>query len=244
MHLQNIIFSTLIDVDLIQTFMMQDFMGKLIVVIIMIFSIVSWAVIGFKWVQIRTALKQTRAFVKNCREKYGTLEDAYQLALRYPGSPLTRIIKELYLEFELQKWTIIEDETRKFSNKMSDINSYVEHIEKAIDKATINEISILDKYLNILNITQNLCPLLGLLGTVWGILAAFQVIAIQGSADFNIISAGISTALLTTVAGLAAAIPAVLFYNYFLGKNNEIISNMDTFANELSSIIRKHLGGN
>ena len=244
MILSGLNFSALIDVDLIQTFFMQDFMGKLIVVIIMIFSVISWAIIGFKWIQIRAAYKQTKVFIRNCREKYGSLEDAYQLSLRYPGSPLSRMIKELYLEFELQKWTLIEDETRKFTNKTSDLNIYIENIEKAMDKSTIDAISNLERYLNMLNITQNICPLLGLLGTVWGLLAAFQVVAIQGSADFNVISAGISTALLTTVAGLVAAIPAVLFYNHFVSKNNEIISDMDTFANELSTVIRKKLGGN
>ncbi len=243
MGIFSITLASLIEVDIVRSFLMSDIIGKIIVIVIAIFSIVSWSIIGFKYIQITSSHKQTKAFVRNCREKYGSLEDAYQLSRRYSNSPLARMIKDLYLEFEFEKWSKIEKETRKNIYENQQATMYIENVEKVIDKSITNEITNLEKYLNILSTTGNICPLLGILGTVWGILAAFQNIAVHGTADFTTLSSGVSTALLTTVVGLVAAIPAIIFYNHFVNKNNEIISDMDIFANELSTIIRRRFGG-
>ena len=114
-------------------------------------------------------------------------------------------------------------------------------IERALRRATTAQITRLERYLSFLATTGNSAPFIGLFGTVWGIMEAFQEIGKKGATSLAIVAPGISEALIATAAGLFAAIPAVIAYNYFLSRIKRLVSEMDNFSNDfLNSIERYH----
>ena len=114
-------------------------------------------------------------------------------------------------------------------------------IERVLERTISTEIDHLESYLIFLASTSNVCPFIGLFGTVWGIMAAFQSLGFQGSVEITALAPGLSTALVTTVGGLFAAIPASVMYNYLANKVRILTSRMDSFALELTNIIQKQL---
>jgi biopolymer transport protein TolQ len=119
----------------------------------------------------------------------------------------------------------------------------LERIQRVLDRAALAENERLESFLPVLATTGSVTPFVGLFGTVWGIMNAFQKIGVQGSASLGAVAPGISEALITTAAGLAAAIPAVIGYNYFLGQLRKINSAMDDFTMRFSAIADQHLEG-
>ena len=224
-------------VDVIDAIVKNDAMGILCLVSTAIFSIISWGVMIYKHLHIRQVVKQTNKFVEQCMAGRGNLDRAFQLASNYPDSPLAQILREAYLEMEMENWYQNEKELtldgRLSATKMS--------LDRIMEQTATNEIKQMENGLNFLATTANVCPLIGLFGTVWGILGAFQVVAKEGSASTASLAPGVSTALMTTVAGLIAAIPAVLAYNYLLGKVQILIKRMDSFSMEVSNIIQKQI---
>ncbi|HQH12394.1 MAG TPA: MotA/TolQ/ExbB proton channel family protein, partial [Candidatus Sumerlaeota bacterium] len=116
-----------------------------------------------------------------------------------------------------------------------------ENVERAIEIAASKEIHRLEDKLGLLLGIANVSPLIGLFGTVWGILGAFQVVAKEGTAAVGSLAPGVSTALMTTVAGLIAAIPAVIAYAYFYSVVQDLERRMDAFGHEVSNIIQKNV---
>ena len=102
-----------------------------------------------------------------------------------------------------------------------------------MDAAAIEQRSKLEKNLNVLGTLGNISPLIGLFGTIVGIIRAFHALAVSGSAGPSVISAGIAEALITTAAGLVVAVPAVIFYNYFLGKTDNVMTEVESVRKKL-----------
>ena len=107
------------------------------------------------------------------------------------------------------------------------------NVERGLERAMREETARLERGLGLLATTASVTPFIGLLGTVWGIMEAFQAIGLQGSANLATVAPGIAEALINTAAGLFAAIPAVLGYNHFLFRMRRIGSRMDNFSSEL-----------
>ena len=106
-----------------------------------------------------------------------------------------------------------------------------------------NEITRLERALTFLATTGNATPFIGLFGTVWGIMDAFRQIGFRGSSSLAIVAPGISEALIATAAGLFAAIPAVVAYNYYLNKMRVVTAQMESFSAEFLNIVERHLKG-
>jgi biopolymer transport protein TolQ len=107
---------------------------------------------------------------------------------------------------------------------------------------TQDEVMYMERYLAFLGTTGTVGPLLGLFGTVWGIMDAFYGIGLKGSGDIGALAPGLAEALINTSGGLFVAIPAVIAYNYFAEKIRDIATRMDSFSIELLSFVnRNHL---
>jgi biopolymer transport protein TolQ len=116
----------------------------------------------------------------------------------------------------------------------------IDNVERALNRACSAEATKLESTLSFLATTGSASPFIGLFGTVWGIMDTFRGIGTRGSATLAVVAPGISEALIATAAGLAAAIPAVIFYNYYLNKVKDMSGEMDNFASEVLNIIERY----
>jgi len=119
--------------------------------------------------------------------------------------------------------------------------SSLDNVQRALNRASSTEMTKLESALGFLATTGSASPFIGLFGTVWGIMETFKAIGARGSATLAVVAPGISEALIATAAGLAAAIPAVIFYNYFLNKSRTMVQEMDNFADEFLNIVERYL---
>lgn len=225
-------------VDVVHAVKECDFVGKICLIVLCLFSIVSWAIIAYKWLHIRQALKQTAKFTALCA-KSGKLEDAFRYASSFPDSPLARIARETFLEVQTENW-FKSAAAGGISNRLEVAKVSLERVH---ERTISQEISYLESWLIFLATTSSVCPFIGLLGTVWGILGVFQSLANYSSASLAVIAPGLATALTATIAGLVAAIPAVVSYNYFTHSIQSLLGRMDGFALEISNIVQKQILG-
>jgi biopolymer transport protein TolQ len=114
-------------------------------------------------------------------------------------------------------------------------------VKRALDQAATAELTRLEKNLGFLATTGSTAPFIGLFGTVWGIMNSFRDIGQQGTANLATVAPGIAEALIATAFGLLAAIPAVVLYNYFLGRIKMLTAEMDNFSSELLNIIERYI---
>lgn len=194
----------------IQLILQAGYVVKAVLLILMFFSIVSWAIIFYKYRYLSKASKETDMFLRTYnagRDIKGLLSVAKTLNL----SPFANIFKYTFTE-EVRDRAEIKRLLRRY---------------EALETAK------LEKYLSFLATTGSTTPFIGLFGTVWGIMNAFRGIGAAGSASLAVVAPGIAEALITTAAGLAAAIPAVVAYNYYLSRARQAIIEMEDFAEEL-----------
>ena len=117
----------------------------------------------------------------------------------------------------------------------------MDNLKRAIRKAESQEIAQLGRALPFLATTGSATPFIGLFGTVWGIMASFHDIGARGSASLAVVAPGISEALIATAAGLAVAIPAVIFYNYFSNKLADIDNEVQVFSTDFLNLVERDL---
>jgi biopolymer transport protein TolQ len=216
---------------------------KLVLLILVLLSICCWGIVLFKFIIMRSAIRESETFL-NAFWEGGGLPQTYQIAKRLEQSPLAEIFRSGYLE--LQKLLNIKREQAQQEAPSEAALAYgafsgIESIKRALDQAAIAEQTRLEKNLTFLATTGNTAPFIGLFGTVWGIMDAFRQIGIRGSASLATVAPGISEALIATAFGLVAAIPAVVAYNYFMSKARMISAEMDNFGSEFLNIIQRHL---
>jgi biopolymer transport protein TolQ len=214
-----------------------DLVGRACLIALVLFSIASWAVIIYKYLHIRQAINQTESFVQVCNAGSGQLDEAFKVAADYPDSPLGQILREGYLELEIENW--YRDGYNLDASGRVDLAKI--GIERVFNRTITNEITHLESKLIFLATTTTVCPFIGLFGTVWGIMVSFQAIGMSGSASINALAPGLSTALLTTVGGLFCAIPSSIMYNNLTNKVRILTAQMDSFALELSNIVQKQI---
>ncbi len=193
---------------------------KLTLFILLFFSVMSWAIIAFKYIQLKKAKSHVTSFWASFTQAR-SLEDFFKS--RYErGGPLYEIFNAVVLLVpRLQKGS----KTKDFLKAT---------VETKINQAREEEIFKLEQYTSFLATTASTAPFVGLFGTVWGILMAFQIIGKAGSSSLDTVGPFISEALVATAVGLAAAIPAVVAYNFFVSRIKNIIKMMDLFIDELT----------
>ncbi|MDY7035017.1 MAG: protein TolQ [Thermodesulfobacteriota bacterium] len=221
--------------DIFQMIIHASPMVKFILFILFLFSIISWTIVFMKWRLLRNAGQETAYFLDLFWE--GTeFNKLYAECDDLIFSPVAHIFRSGYSEIvRIRK--IQSNPSPKGGDMV--VQSLVGTVERTLKKTAIDQSNRLDKALSFLATTGNTTPFIGLFGTVWGIMESFRGIGLKGSASLAVVAPGISEALIATAAGLAAAIPAVIAFNYF---NNKIIvlkSEMDTFASEFLSVVER-----
>ena len=215
---------------------------KAVLLILLFFSILSWAIIFAKLRLIRLADGESRSFLRIFWEgKQFASIFAESKKLRH--SPTAEIFRAAYMELtKLSQAKSNPDSSRKGSDPTSFSMelSGVENLNRAMRQALTSELTKLERALGFLATTGSTTPFIGLFGTVWGIMDAFRGIGARGSATLAVVAPGISEALIATAAGLAAAIPAVVAYNYYINRIKVLSAQMENFSSELLNIIERH----
>jgi biopolymer transport protein TolQ len=219
---------------------------KLVLLLLVGLSVCCWGIMFFKFRSLRSATKESENFLTIFWEST-SLSQTYKTAQTLHQSPLAEIFRSGYIELQNCTRTTEKSSIQKsVGADISDVEISRNHrfsigtIKRALDQASISEISRLEKNLGFLATTGSTAPFIGLFGTVWGIMDAFRQIGIRGSASLATVAPGISEALIATAFGLLAAIPAVVAYNYFLGKIRILNSEMDNFSSEFLNIVERH----
>jgi len=212
-----------------------------VILLLLLLSVICWGISLFKFLVLRSALNESETFLDmfwNNKSLRHTFADAKPLE----NSPLAEIFRSGYLELkQMQQNTGTDVKTPDSSDTLSPGLYGMGAIKRALDQASIAELTRLEKNLGFLATTGSTAPFIGLFGTVWGIMNSFRDIGLQGSANLATVAPGIAEALIATAFGLLAAIPAVVLYNYFLGRIKILTAEMDNFSSELLNIIERYL---
>jgi len=200
--------------------------AKTVLVILLIFSLGSWVVIFSKWGLFRRARTQSNRFIRMFR-KSERLNEVAAVVEQFKPSPLVAVFEGAY--GELRKQTSYPIRMRA--------------LQRATQIAASEELTRLESRLPWLATTGAVTPFIGLFGTVWGIIDAFHGLGTAGSATLRAVAPGISEALITTAAGLFAAIPAVIAYNAFTAQIREFGARMDDFSLELVNEVERAQAG-
>ena len=211
---------------------------KLVLLLLLSFSVVSWAIILFKFFQVQRAKSESERFM-DFFWKSKRFDSITSQVDRFANSPLTVLFNEGYSELK----KVVETDGKSEGNGLSTDLGGVENVSRALRRATNSEITRLEKYLTFLATTGSTSPFIGLFGTVWGIMTAFEGIGKTGSASLAVVAPGIAEALIATAIGLVAAIPAVMAYNHFQHKIRVLINEMDSFSTEFLNIVQRNIAG-
>ncbi|NOR14627.1 MAG: protein TolQ [Candidatus Aminicenantes bacterium] len=205
---------------------------QLVLLILMFFSVFSWAIIFFKRNSLKSTTEQSKKFITVFR-KSKNLSEVNEASKKYRGSPQASLFRAAYKELAyLTK-----------SNPNPDLTSEnLETINRVLIKASNREVAKMEKMMNFLATTGSVTPFIGLFGTVWGIMDAFMQISEAQSTALNAVAPGIAEALIATAVGLFAAIPAVIAYNHFLQRIKELVVEMEDFSIEFLNITERLYG--
>ncbi len=200
---------------------------KIILIVLLVFSFASWAIIVWKYAIFRKLLSQADGFMDHM-ERATRLEEAYRGILSLPDSPFTRVFRRGVNFFsELRPGALREGVV------VAGLSSaQLEVLRLVLEKEEGEERDELSHGLHWLAIIATVSPLLGLLGTVLGVMHSFLGVAAAGSANISAVAPGVAEALMTTVAGLVVAIPAAIAFNYFSSRLHLIMSELEGFSSE------------
>ena len=222
--------------------------AKGVLLILLFFSLVSWALIFSKFRMLRRGQRESERFLqlfRSSKNLYTTFEESK----RFARSPLALVFQEGYRELsQLVKGNPGHGNPGPVANEPSGKTAEMvihkeplELVSRGLRHASMKEIAQQERNLIFLATTGNVTPFIGLFGTVWGIMDAFANIGQAGSANLGAVAPGISEALIATAAGLAAAIPAVIAYNYFLNRIRRLGMEMELFGLEFLGLAERIL---
>jgi biopolymer transport protein TolQ len=211
-------------------------MVKFVLLLLFIFSVVSWAIIFLKYRYYRKIKKENEEFNEDY-SRSSKLSDVLPAAKKHSYSTTAEVFRVGYAE--LTKINKPLNESAQGNDEIS--LSSLDNLERSMNKACNTEMTKLESALGFLATTGSASPFIGLFGTVWGIMDTFKGIGARGTATLAVVAPGISEALIATAAGLAAAIPAVIFYNYFLNQSKNMVQEMENFSSEFLNIVERYL---
>jgi biopolymer transport protein TolQ len=203
--------------------------AKLVMLLLVVFSVASWAVILSKWSLFRKA-SQSNLHFRRAFRKAPSLEAVALAGEQFPNAPLMAVFGFGYEEVERQVKA-----RGTLSNKLS--------IERSLQLGMSEELAKLERHMNWLATTAAVSPFIGLFGTVLGIIRSFQGLSQAGSASLRAVAPGMAEALIATALGLAAAIPAAIFYNHYGHVIREIAARMEDFSLEFMNAAERSFGG-
>jgi len=213
--------------------------GKIVLLILLIFSAISWAIIFYKIWAFRRAERQSATFLGVFR-KSAKFSEVQAVCPTLAASPLVGLFQSGYAELNTQLRTDRTDPAKPAAAAARPTLKSLDAVDRALLRATTVELNKLEHRVPFLATTASITPFIGLFGTVWGIVIAFQGIASAGNTSLGVVAQPIAEALIATAAGLFAAIPAVYFYNHFTSKVKKSASEMDDFSLEFLNICERN----
>jgi biopolymer transport protein TolQ len=209
--------------------------AQVVLLILVFFSIFSWAIIIHKSRVFGRVDSHTRKFLRTFRSRK-RLSEVYLACLSCNHTPLSKMLEAGYKELE----EVLKDEASG-SQGARIITQRLNDIRETMDRVGTEELENLGRRVTFLATTGNTSPFLGLLGTVWGVMDSFASIGVRGSASLAVVAPGIAQALIATIFGLIVAIPAVIGYNHFGNKLKATAVQVDSFSSEFISAVKKEL---
>src|SRR5262245_1349243 len=200
--------------------------AQAVLLVLLVFSLFSWSIILSKWSRFGRARTQSGRFIRAFR-KATRLSDIAAVADQFRPSPLVPVFEGGYEEYR-----------RQVGNPSGSVRN-VNAVHRSMQIASSEELTRMERRLPLLATTGAVTPFIGLFGTVWGIIDAFHGLGTAGAATLRAVAPGISEALITTAAGLAAAIPAVVAYNLIGSSIREFASRSDDFALEVLNAVEQ-----
>ncbi|HVN86382.1 MAG TPA: protein TolQ [Candidatus Binatia bacterium] len=209
---------------------------QVVLYLLISFSIISWGIILYKLRQVHTARRQSQRFVEMFWDTKN-LTAIHTASQELKQSPVAQVFRAGYQE--LVRLTRSKRSANPGEEMATDLGG-VENVERAMKRATSQELTQLEKALTFLATTASSTPFIGLFGTVWGIMTAFRGLSTTQSSSIQAVAPGISEALIATAVGLFAAIPALIGYNYFARQIRVLHADMENFASEFLNIAERH----
>jgi biopolymer transport protein TolQ len=223
--------------DIIQMIAHAGVMVKFVLLLLFFLSLFSWTIIFMKLRLFRRLTDENDKFMElfsSSRE----IQKVYVESKAFTFSPLAKSFRAGYAEFNRSKTL----QGNPGENKAyQSLNTIMETIQRAVKKVLTTQTSLLEKGLTFLATTGNASPFIGLFGTVWGIMTSFRSIGMKGSATLGVVAPGIAEALIATAAGLAAAIPAVVAFNYFSRRVRAFQVEIASFNADLIGVLERGL---
>ena len=231
------------DIDLIQLLGNAGLVVRLVLLLLLFFSVTSWAIIIIKWRYIRKAYRESNRFI-DYFWKSRDLASAYTKAKQLAGCPIARIVRIAYVELKrisqsggAQAGGVGNGGGEPLQGRITG----AENVKRALRRAINTETTRMTQMVPFLATTGNTAPFIGLFGTVWGIMSSFHGIGERGSASLAVVAPGISEALVATAAGLAVAIPAVIAFNFFMQKIRVVESELISFSSDFLNIVERDI---
>ena len=215
--------------SLILSFQHSGWVGRIIVLLLFAISVIAWTVIIIKFRAIRKAERTSKQFLRIFRNS--SSENVFNLSIKsteeHKFSPVFQVYKQ-----GCEKVNSIGENITA---------SDLKYVEKTLLSSVSDSFFKLERFLGFLATTAGVSPFIGLLGTVWGILNVFLQVSLQGTASIGTVAPGVAEALITTVAGLIVAIPALVAYNFFSNQLRVLSIETDNFVGEFLSLAERKL---
>jgi biopolymer transport protein TolQ len=231
------------DIDLIQLLGNAGLVVRLVLLLLLFFSVTSWAIIIIKWRYIRKAYRESNRFI-DYFWKSRDLASAYTKAKQLAGCPIARIFRIAYVELKKISQVSAPHTDEVGNGGAGPLQGRItgaENVKRALRRAINTETTRMTQMVPFLATTGNTAPFIGLFGTVWGIMSSFHGIGQRGSASLAVVAPGISEALVATAAGLAVAIPAVIAFNFFMQKIRVVESELISFSSDFLNIVERDI---
>ena len=216
----------------------------LVLIVLATMSVVCWFIIGAKLVRLGQASRGSERFLDQFWDpqqgnvwSVQRMERLYASLPRDRSSPLASVFHAGYVELAR---VLGGDRQSQLGPGQKHYGGDIDNIARALRRAMQSEVTNLEAMVPFLATTGSTAPFVGLFGTVWGIMNSFISIGAQKNASLDVVAPGIAEALIATAIGLAAAIPAVMAYNYFVRRINVLSSEMDSFSSDMLNIVRRH----
>ncbi len=261
-----------VEINYFQLIANASLVVQFVLLILLLFSVATWAIIFIKFRYLRKAFLESADFTE-IFWRSRDLSGAFARAKQFDISPVARVFRIGYLELKrIRRASVPETSEKPEDDPMGDrISSSVnvqrafrraglpetreksvddamgnrisgsDNVQRALRRAITSEITRMTQLVPFLATTGNTAPFIGLFGTVWGIMNSFHGIGVRGSANLAVVAPGIAEALIATAAGLAVAIPSVIFFNHFTQKIRTIESELHSFSADFINIIERDI---
>jgi biopolymer transport protein TolQ len=224
-------------IDILSLVLEGSLVGQFVLLVLLLFSAVSWGIIVYKHLQLKRAARQTAAFLDAFRRS-SKFSEVQAVCSTLGATPLVGLFQAGYAELNAQLRGTTDQ--RPDAGTARPTLRSLDALDRALLRASTVEVTRLEHRVSFLATTASITPYIGLFGTVWGIIMAFQGIGAEGSTSLAVVAPPIAEALVATGAGLFAAIPAVYFYNDITSRVKKAANEMDDFSMEFLTLAERN----